>query len=76
MVEAVTKEVDNVTRLWISALASRSQGDTQSIKGNIEVTTEGVDYFTSAHSDKLVQESNLTTKSKWQKRSIRAWSEV
>ena len=48
----------------LAPLASRSQGDTQSIKGNIEVTTERVDYFTSAHSDKLVQESNLTTKSK------------
>ena len=48
----------------LAPLASRSQGDSQSIKGNIEVTTEVVDYFTSAHSDKLVQESNLTTKSK------------
>ena len=37
----------------LAPLASRSQGDSQSIKGNIEVTTEGVDYFTSAHSDKL-----------------------
>ena len=35
----------------LAPLASRSQGDSQSIKGNIEVTAEGVDYFTSAHSD-------------------------